>query len=125
MLTKHALQLYLEPLRGLSLLFASPCTEIKNRFKTEKRTRALIRRDSISLPLIRNENENNHWLIVVNILDSRLNDINLCLHIACHPDITMKNKIINSIKVVEACKRDYKKRQAQYRVSYPIFILPL
>lgn len=76
---------------------------IQSIFETAERIRALIRQwDNLTLPSIITQHPNKTKTECLTL--SALSDIKISLPVDYQSDIIMRNKMLNSIKVVDACK---------------------
>lgn len=77
-------------------------SSVRKRFEPEERSREMLREwDDLSIPLIIRQKPNKSKLDYLNILVSRLSDIQTPLPNEYHSEIILKNKLLNSIKDLE------------------------
>lgn len=110
MLTERALQYYFDHLQGKRLNFDNLCDAIRRRFLTEEHTRGLLREwESITLEAVMSENSGKKATECLDILIARLEDIQSGLTKDYQKEVFLKNKLLNAVKDINACKLAYYK----------------
>ena len=112
MLAKAAAKYYYQNLSRV-MTFKELAIQIKTRFHSEERTRALIRDwEQLSLPHIIANAPGKNISQCLNALIDKATDLQVSLPRDYHSDNMMKNKLLNAVKDVESCKLAYQKPAA-------------
>lgn len=110
MLSSNARQYYFDHLQNKGLNLEELSSATKERFHTEERIRTLLREwESITLGSIKKKYTGKSSTACLEILLTRIQDIQLSLPKEYRNDVLLKNKILNAVKDVEECKLAYYK----------------
>ena len=110
MLCGNAIQFYLKNVKGHHHTFAECVNAIKSRFVTKESSRSLLREwDTLTLNKVMEDNTEKSATDCLELLVTRLQEIQSSLPTDYHSDIILSNKLLNAISDVEACRLAYQK----------------
>lgn len=108
MLTGRARDFYFDHIRGSNCSFNDMTSSVKRRFITAEHVRTLVREwDSLTLEGIMSENVGKPSKFCLEELVSRMHSLQSSLPAAYANEERFKNKLLNAVKDVDACKLAY------------------
>lgn len=110
MLTGHARQFYFDSVKKKNLDLDGLVSEIKSRFITPEKTRALLREwEGLNLKDVIISKPGHSSSACLEFMIERLTDIQSSLPQEYQHEIILRNKILNGVKDVDACRLAYHK----------------
>lgn len=110
MLCGSALQYYFDVLKEKDMDLNGLTDSIKNRFQTSERSRALLGEwEGTSFESFMAKNDGKNYTECLEILIGRLSDIKISLPSAYRGEEILKDKSLNSVREIDACRLAYHK----------------